>query len=270
MSFDAAQFRQGQRQMWSSGDWPSIAVTIQPVADALVERVGVSEGQDVLDVGAGDGNVAIRAAERGARVTASDITPELFDSGRGRAAGAGVEIDWVEGDAADLPFGDASFDTVLSTFGCIFAPRHQEAADEMVRVTRPGGTVGVCAWTAEGLNGQMLKLMGSAMPAPPPEIQSPILWGSEEHVTGLFDGKGVELELERTTLVWEFESADAWVTQLENNLGPTMMAKSILEPAGEWEAMRARTVDLFDQFDTPGDGWAPEAEYLRIVARRSG
>ena len=104
MSFDAAQFRQGQRKMWSSGDWPSIASTIQPVADQLVERMDVSAGQDVLDVGAGDGNVSIRAAERGARVTASDITPELFESGRSRAADAGVEIEWVEGDAADLPF----------------------------------------------------------------------------------------------------------------------------------------------------------------------
>ena len=159
---------------------------------------------------------------------------------------------------------------MLSTFGCIFAPRHQDAADEMVRVTRPGGTVGVCAWTPEGLNGQMLKLMGSALPTPPPEIQPPILWGSEEHVAELFDGKGVELELERVMAAWEFESADAWVTHLENNLGPTMLAKSILEPAGEWESMRARTVDLFEQFDTPGEGWRPEAEYLRIVARRSG
>ena len=147
------------------------------MADALVERVGVSEGQDVLDVGAGDGNVAIRAAERGARVTASDITPELLDLGRGRAAAAGVEIDWVEGDAAELPFADASFDAVLSVFGCIFAPRHQAAADELVRVCRPGGTIGFAPGPPEGLNGQMLKLMASAMPAPPPEIQSPILWG---------------------------------------------------------------------------------------------
>ncbi len=270
MSFDTTQFRQGQRKMWSSGDWPSIARTIQPVADQLVERMDVSAGQDVLDVGAGDGNVSIRAAERGARVTASDITPELFESGRQRAADAGVEIEWVEGDAADLPFADESFDVVMSTFGCIFAPRHQDAADEMVRVTRPGGAVGVCAWTPEGLNGQMLKLMGSALPTPPPDVQPSILWGTEEHVRELFAGKGVELELERVMATWEFSSADAWVTQLEHNLGPTILAKSILEPAGEWEAMRARSVELFESFDTPGEGWRPEAEYLRIVARRTG
>lgn len=270
MSFDAAQFREGQRRMWSSGDWPTIATSIQPVADALVERVGVSEGQDVLDVGAGDGNVAIRAAERGARVTASDITPELFESGRRRAADAGVEIDWVEGDAADLPFADESYDRVLSTFGCIFAPHHQEAADEMARVTRPGGTVAVCAWTPEGLNGRMLKLMSSALPAPPPDVQPSILWGSEDHVRELFAGKDVELEFERVMARWEFPSADAWVTQLENNLGPTILTKSILEPAGEWEAMRARAVALFEEFDAPGEGWRPEAEYLRIVARRAG
>ena len=270
MSFDPTQFRQGQRKMWSSGDWPTIARSIQPVADQLVERMDVREGQDVLDVGAGDGNVSIRAAERGARVTASDITPELFESGRRRAADAGVEIEWVEGDAADLPFADESFDLVMSTFGCIFAPRHQDAADEMVRVTRPGGAVAVCAWTPEGLNGQMLKMMGSAMPPPPPEIQPSILWGNEDHVRELFAGKGVELEFERAMAVWEYPSADAWVTELETNLGPTILAKSVLEPAGEWDAMRARAVELFESFDTPGDGFRPEAEYLRIMARRTG
>ncbi len=269
MSFDPAQFRQGQRKMWSSGDWPTIARSIQGVADQLVERMDVRDGQDVLDVGAGDGNVSIRAAERGARVTASDITPELFESGRRRAADAGVEIEWVEGDAADLPFADESFDLVMSTFGCIFAPRHQEAADEMVRVTRPGGAVAVCAWTPEGLNGQMLKLMGSAMPTPPPDVQPSILWGSEDHVRELFAGKDVDLEFERAMAVWEYPSADAWVTELETNLGPTILAKSVLEPTGEWDDMRARAVTLFESFNTVEDGWRPEAEYLRIMARRT-
>jgi SAM-dependent methyltransferase len=269
MSFDPAAFREGQRQMWSSGDWPTIATTIQPVADRLVERVDVGSGQDVLDVGAGDGNVAIRAAERGANVTATDITPELFDSGRRRAAAAEVEIDWVEGDAADMPFDDASFDTVLSTFGCIFAPRHQDAADELVRVTRPGGTIGVCAWTPEGLNGQMFALMASAMPAPPPEIEPPVLWGSEEHVSELFAGKGVELEFERELASWDAPSADAWVTTLEENVGPLITAKSVLEPAGEWESQRARLVELFERFNTSDDGFRPEAEYLRILGRRT-
>ena len=128
----------------------------------------------------------------------------------------------------------------------------------------------VCAWTPEGLNGQMLKLMGSALPTPPPEIQPPILWGSEEHVPSCSPARESSSSSSGSWPAWEFPSADAWVTQLENNLGPTILAKSILEPAGEWEAMRARTVDLFEQFDTPGEGWRPEAEYLRIVARRTG
>jgi SAM-dependent methyltransferase len=269
MSFDPVQFRQAQRSMWSAGDWPSIARSIQPVADALVDRACVRSGQDVLDVGAGDGNVSIRAAERGARTTASDITPELFDSGRARAAEAGVEIEWVEADVAQLPFADESFDHVLSTFGCIFAPRHHEAAAEMVRVARPGGTVAICAWTPEGLNGRMLALMSGALPKPPPDVQPSILWGSEEHVNDLFGDKGVELDTERVLAVWEAPSADAWVTTLEENLGPTILARSVLEPAGEWDALRARAVEMIAEYEVDGRMRA-EAEYLRIVATRAG
>lgn len=265
MSF-APEFRERQRKMWSSGDWPEVAKTIQPVADALVERIGVGEGDDVLDIGTGSGNVAIPAAQRGANVVGSDITPELFEAARGRATEAGVEVDWVEADAAELPFEDDSFDTVLSVFGAMFAPVHQAAADEVVRVTRPGGSFGLCAWRPEGTNGRMLALLGSKMPPPPEGASPPILWGAEDHVRGLFEGKPVELSFENDVATWDAESAGEWLAFAEENLGPMVVAKRLLEPKGEWEETRAEVAEIFDQWQTP-DGFKATAEYLRVIGR---
>lgn len=267
MSFDAEGFRAGQRAMWSTGDWPDFAKTVQPVSDALIERVGVQAGQNVLDVGTGSGNAALRAAERGARVTGLDITPELFDAGRRRAAEAGVEIEWVEGDATRLPFADDSFDVVVTVFGAIFAPRHQPVADEFVRVCRPGGTIAVCGWTPEGLNGRLLRAMAASAPPPPPEIQPAILWGEEDHVAGLFDDEQVELSFERELATWEWESPEAWLTYLEQNLGPAILAKRALEPTGKYEAIRAAQLELFTPYVADDGTFRPEAEYLRTVGR---
>ena len=127
----------------------------------------------------------------------------------------------------------------------------------------------MCAWTPEGLNGRLLKLAASAMPPPPPEVQSPILWGEQGHVRELFEGTGVDLALEEDAVSWEWSSADEWVSFTEQNLGPTVMARSALEPAGQWAPMRERIVDLYREFETP-DGFRPRAEYLRTIARRPG
>ena len=151
----------------------------------------------MLDVATGTGNVAIRAAAAGAQVAGLDLTPELFDTARRRAAEAHVSVDWVEGDAEDLPFDDDRFDHVLSTFGVQFAPRHAIVAQELARVCRPGGVIGLVNWTPEGQIGELFKIMGRYMPAPPDYASPPPLWGSEEHVRGLFDGSGVELEFAR-------------------------------------------------------------------------
>lgn len=270
MTLDTTEFRQRQRKVWSSGDWPAVAQIIQPVADELVERVGVKEGEDVLDVGTGSGNVAIRAAERGARVTGADITPELFDAARARAKEADVEVEWVEGDAADLPFPDQSFDHVLSVFGCMFAPRHQDAADELVRVCRPGGQFAATAWTPDSMNGRMLKMMGEALPPPPDEVQPPILWGSEEHVRELFAQKDVELKFEPAVAAWDWDSAEEWVAYTEENLGPVIMGKSVLEPDGKWEEMRSRLVELASEFATENGGFSLSSDYLRTIGEVKG
>jgi SAM-dependent methyltransferase len=269
MSFDATQFRTLQRNLWSSGDWPSVAETIQPVADQLVERVDVKPGQAVLDVGTGSGNAAIAAAERGARVVGGDITPELFDAARARAAAAGVEVEWVEADAADLPMADDSFDVVLSTFGVIFAPHPARAAAELVRVTRPGGVIGICAWTPDGLTGRMLAMMRQALPPPPPEVQPPVLWGSEDFVRVLFEGSGVELEFERVLAEQDAASVEEWVSELEMKLGPLVMAKAMLEPTGLWAGLRGRLVELFSECEADDGTFRGRSEYLRTVGRLS-
>src|SRR5690606_24079211 len=151
-----------------------------------VEACALESGQRVLDVAAGTGNASIPAAEAGAAVTASDLTPELLEAGRTRAEAAGVELDWVTADAEDLPFEDASFDVVMSSIGAMFAPRHQAVADGLGRVCRPGGTAALLSWTPEGMLGHLFKTIGPFAPPPPPGAQPPPLWGSEDHLRDLF------------------------------------------------------------------------------------
>jgi ubiquinone/menaquinone biosynthesis C-methylase UbiE len=267
---DVEVIKQQQRRMWSTGDFPDIARTIEPASHAVLEAVGVQDGQRLLDVATGTGNLAIPAAQAGALVTGLDLTPELFDVARARAAEAGVEVDWLEGDAEDLPFPDASFDRVTSVFGAMFAPRHEVAAAELVRVTRPdGGAFGVAAWTPEGLNGELFAVVGRAMPPPPPATVPPPLWGDEEHVRSLF--AGIELELDRRTLTWDAESSEAWVAHTERVLGPTVMAKAALEPSGHWAGVRGQLVELYERYNQADDGTLrAEAEYLVTVGRPTG
>ena len=229
----------------------------------------MSPGDDVLDVATGTGNVAIVCAQRGAKVTGLDLTPELFEAARSRAAEAGVDIEWVEGDAEELPYEDGSFDKVLSTFGTMFAPRHEQAAAELVRVTRPGGTIAVAAWTPDGGNGQMFKTVASHMPAPPPDFRPPTLWGDEQHVRGLFEPHGVDLDFERRNVVFEAESPEAWLEYNERVLGPMVLARAGLEPQGKWDALHDDLLALYNRLNLNTDGtFRGEGEYLITVAHK--
>src|SRR5215218_8253231 len=179
--------------MWASGDYPSMVETfLLPLGPRLVAACEIGPGMRVLDVASGTGNAAIPAAKTGSDVVASDLTPELFEAGRARAEVEGAELEWVEADAENLPFEDASFDVVMSSIGVMFAPHHQAAADELVRVCRPGGTIGLLSWTPEGMIGDLFRTMKPFAPPPPPGAQPPPLWGSEEHLRGLL-GDRVDL-----------------------------------------------------------------------------
>ena len=196
-----AELKARHRKMWASGDYPSMVETfLLPLGPTLVEACGITAGMRVLDVAAGTGNASIPAAKTGAEVTASDLTPELFEAGRRRARAEGVELEWIEGDAENLPFDDESYDIVMSSIGAMFAPHHQEVADELVRVCRPGGTIGMLNWTPEGMIGALFRTMGPFAPPPPPGAQPAPLWGSEEHLEELFSDRVGFRTLEPKTL----------------------------------------------------------------------
>ncbi len=268
MSIDVSAIKEGQKKMWSVGDYPDLAHTIQSVAEVLVEQADVREGESLLDVATGSGNVAIPAALKGAQVTGLDLTPELLQAARERAGQSGVDVRFIEGDAEELPFEDGSFDRVTSCFGVIFAPRHARAAAELARVARPGATIGFTAWTPEGMNGRMFRTFGSYMPPPPPEVESPLRWGEEDHVSSLFEHTGAELAFERRTVTFTHDSPESWVSYSERVLGPTIMAKSALEPQGRWEECRAELIALYTAHNEATDGtFSAPAEYLLTLAR---
>lgn len=246
---DLARIKQGARTTWAAGDFPAVArLTLWEVGPRIVAAVGVQPGEKTLDVACGTGNAAVRAAEAGAQVTGVDLTPELFDAARLEAAQAGVTVDWVQGDAEELPFEDDSFDVVLSTFGCMFAPRHAVAASEIARVLRPGGRIGITAWTPEGGMGSFFRTVGSYMPPPPPIAQPPVLWGDEDHVRNLFAESRIELEFRRETVEQaQFDSTDQAIEYLSTRFGPMIMAREMLTASGRWDDLYGDLVELYER-----------------------
>jgi SAM-dependent methyltransferase len=257
--------------MWGSGDFPAIAVLIADSGRTAVDAAGVASGDKVLDVACGSGNATIPAAERGAEVTGLDLTPSLLEAGRRLADEAGVEIEWVEGDAEQLPFEDESFDAVVSVFGCMFAPDHKKAAAEIARVLRPGGRMGINSWRPDGNIGRFFMTVASHMPAPPEGFQPPPLWGVEDHVRGLFDGTGIELSFEQTGVEFVFESPEATMAEYEEKFGPMISAKATLEPEGKWDALRAELVAMYEDMNTSTEGdMRFTGEYLVAKGRKAG
>ncbi len=261
------------RKMWASGDYPDMVETfLTPLGPRLIEFCEIGPGERVLDVAAGTGNAAIVAAAAGADVVASDLTPELFEAGRARAAAAGVELEWAEADAENLPFDDASFDTVISSIGVMFAPHHQAAADELVRVTRAGGKIGLLSWTPEGMIGALFKTMGQFMPPPPPGASPPPLWGGEDHLRELF-GERVEFEkLERDVLeVTAFQRPDDYGEHFKQRYGPTIVARANAEKEGRAEEFDRALSEFCAEWNRGSDEDARfEMEYLLAVGRNAG
>ena len=259
------------RAMWASGDYPSMVEGwLLPLGPRLVEAAGIGPGMRVLDVGAGTGNASLPAAEAGADVTASDLTPELLDAGRARVADNALMIDWVEADAEKLPFEDESFDVVMSCIGAMFAPHHQTVADELVRVCRPGGTIALLNWTPEGMIGGLFRTMGPFAPPPPPGAQPPPLWGGEDHVKELF-GDRVELHtLERDLLdITAFDRPRDMADHFRERYGPTLVTRKNAAANGREAELDEALYAYFEDrnLGTPDDArFAPE--YLIAVARR--
>lgn len=222
------ELKKRHRAMWAAGDYPLMVETfLLPVGRRLVEACDIGPGTRVLDVAAGTGNAAIPAAQRGAVVTASDLTPELVDAGRRTAEADGLALEWIEADAERLPFEDESFDVVMSSIGVMFAPHHQAAADELVRVCRPGGTIGLLSWTPEGMLGALFRTMKPFAPAPPPGAQPPPLWGSEEHLETLFGERVRFHTLDRDVLeITAFERAADYGEHFKAYYGPTIAARA--------------------------------------------
>jgi ubiquinone/menaquinone biosynthesis C-methylase UbiE len=260
---DGAAIKTAQKATWTAGDYAEIATRITSAAETLVGAMDFAEGVEGLDIASGTGNATIPAAERGARMTGLDLTPKLVELARERAANEGVEIDFVEGDAENLPYDDDSFDRVISVFGVMFAPDQPRAAAEMMRVCRPGGRIGFCAWTPDGLNGRMFRTIGGHMPPPPEGFMPPVLWGSEDHVRELFADCGAEPEFSREHVLWADESVERWLDEGERTLGPMVMAKQALEPAGKWDAARGDLEALYAECNEADDGtMRVPAEYL--------
>jgi ubiquinone/menaquinone biosynthesis C-methylase UbiE len=246
--------KQTARELWGAGDYPAIAELIASAGVKAVEAAAVSGDDKVLDVACGAGNATIPAAKIGAEVTGLDLTPRLLEVGKANADEAGVEIEWVEGDAEQLPFEDASFDVVMSVFGSMFAPDHKAAADEIARVMKPGGRMAICAWTPDGHTGHFFAITAAHMPPPPEGFQPPVLWGDEEHVRQLFDGSGVELAFERTAVDFVFDSTDALLEEYSTKLGPLVAAKAALEPEGKWQALADELKALFESANVSEEG----------------
>jgi SAM-dependent methyltransferase len=267
-----SELKARHRAMWASGDYPSMVESwLLPLGPRLVEACGIGQGMRVLDVAAGTGNASIPAAQAGAEVVASDLTPELLEAGRRRAEAAGVALDWVEADAERLPFDDESFDVVISSIGVMFAPHHQAAADELVRVCRPGGTIGLLSWTPEGMIGGLFRTIGPFAPPPPPGAQPPPLWGSEEHLRALL-GDRVELRsVARDVLdVTAFERPRDWADHFRARYGPTIAARANAAKAGresEFDEALNRFAEEWNR-GTP-DRARFEKEYLLTVGTRA-
>jgi SAM-dependent methyltransferase len=262
--------KQKHRAMWASGDYPTLASDlIWELGPRAVAAADVRPGERVLDVAAGSGNAAIPAALRGAMVVATDLAPELFDAGRRLATEAGAELEWREADAEALPFADDAFDVVLSTVGVMFAPHHQVAADELVRVTKPGGRLALINWTPQGFIGRMFATM-KPFAAPLPEGAQPApLWGDEQHVRDLFGDRVTDVAVERRTVeIDRFDTGEGFRDYFKHHYGPTIAVYNrIADDPDQVRALDTALADLARAHGLDRPGGSLQWEYLLFTAR---
>jgi ubiquinone/menaquinone biosynthesis C-methylase UbiE len=259
-------FKTRQRATWEGGDYSACSPYIAEVGELVMSRAGITPGMRVLDVACGAGNAALSAARGGARVTGLDLAAKLLEAGRAKARAEGLDIEWREGDAENLPFEDGSFDRVLSTFGHMFAPRHDRTAQEMARVCRCGGAIVTATWTPEGVFGDLSKATAPYMPPPPDYASPPALWGREDHVRERFGDFATDFEFERHVNRIEWESVESFADFFMAHFPPMVTAKAVL---GErFSEMRQRIVDVWRRRNEATDGrlLLPQ-EYLLSIVR---
>jgi SAM-dependent methyltransferase len=266
MSTTLDEFKQRQRGTWAAGDYATLSARIADVGELVAARASIEPGMSVLDVACGAGNATLPAARGEGRVTGLDLTPRLLEQGRAKAEKEGLEIEWVEGDAEELPFEDGSFDRVLSTFGHMFAPRHRQAADEMIRVCRTGGAIVIATWAADGVFGAMSAAAAPYMPPPPEFAAPPVLWGSEDYVRQMFAPAATGFELERHVNWIEDDSLERYADVFMDQFPPMVTAREMLgERFGE---LRERIVGIWREANEATDGgFRLPQEYLLSVIR---
>ncbi|MFN8092303.1 MAG: methyltransferase domain-containing protein [Vicinamibacteria bacterium] len=264
---DVAAVKTKQQATWASGDFGRIGVTLQIVGESLCEAVDLLSTERVLDVAAGDGNASLAAARRFAHVVSTDYVPELLDQGRRRADAERVELAFRVADAEDLPFPEGSFDVVLSTFGVMFAPQQERAADEMLRVVRPGGRIGLASWTPEGFIGKLFGVVRGFVP-PPAGLRSPMAWGQETRLVELFGPRAADLRTERKNFVFRYRSPEHFVDFFRTYYGPTHKAFAALDEGGRKGLEQALLALLRDCDRSGGTALAVPGEYLEAVITR--
>jgi ubiquinone/menaquinone biosynthesis C-methylase UbiE len=260
---DLAMIKGRQQAAWGSGDYAVIGTTLQIVGERLCEAVDLRSNQRVLDVAAGNGNATLAAARRFADVVSTDYVAALLERGRERAKADRLPVAFQQADAENLPFAEASFDVVLSTFGVMFTPNQEQAANELVRVCRPGGKIGLANWTPEGFIGRLFKTIGKYAP-PAPGVRSPALWGSKAHLDTLFATKA-SVTVESRNFAFRYKSPKHWLDLFRTYYGPVLKAFEAIDPA----ARKALEIDLYallDEFNVADDGTlVVPSEYIEVV-----
>jgi ubiquinone/menaquinone biosynthesis C-methylase UbiE len=257
-----------QQAAWTSGDFAVVGITLQIVGESLCEAVDLRAGERVLDVAAGNGNATLAAARRFADVVSTDYVAHLLDKGRERAATERLPVAFRVADAENLPFDDGSFDVALSTYGVMFAPNQRRAASELLRVTRPGGRIGLANWTPEGFIGQLFKTIGAHVP-PAPGLKSPALWGTETYLVELFGPQAADIRVERKDFNFRYRSAQQWIERFRTYYGPVLKAFEALDAAGQL-ALTADLTALLTRFNRAGaDSLVVPGEYLEVVITRA-
>jgi len=262
-----AAIKQKQQATWSSGDFAVIGTTLQIVGEMLAEAADVRAGERVLDVAAGNGNATLAAARRFAHVTSSDYVPSLLEKGAQRAAAEGLDVTFEVADAEELPFADRSFDVVLSTFGAMFTPDHVRPAREMLRVTRPGGRIGLANWTPDGFIGHLFRVVGTYLP-PPTGLKSPALWGTEPHIVELFGAQADAIRTERKQFNFRYRSPAHWIQVFRDYYGPIHKAFAALDRARQ-RALESDITRLLEGLNVGGGrSLVVPGEYLEVVITR--